>query len=396
MFPVIKNISDILPAIAGKEEFFVCSKNGYSIVNYTCQLESTFENPYELDISEQEKLFRLIRRECRGIIFDAVSGDIISRPMSKFFNLGEKHETQHDNIDISESHVILAKLDGSFIRPFISDGKLIYGTKMGETFVTPMVETFVQDKQQYNDFNLMLLNKGFTPIYEFLSPLNRIVISYKVENLVLLAIRSMHTGIYHSYEDMKNLAAGFDIPVVEALSGSVANMKQFAEDTKSLSGIEGFVIRFDSGLQLKIKADEYIMKHRVKDSIQNEKNLVNLIFSEQMDDVYATLDEQDAEKVKKYSDHVLEHAMSLSAKLSEIVSNARVEVGEDKKRFACEIVPKHKEYSSLLFTIWQGKEAFKTIQDYVLSNCQTQSKIEKMRHILGDLVWNDVYISQTE
>ena len=44
-FPVIKNISDVLPAIAGKEEFIVAERNGFNVINYLVNYELTFENP---------------------------------------------------------------------------------------------------------------------------------------------------------------------------------------------------------------------------------------------------------------------------------------------------------------------------------------------------------------
>ena len=33
-FPYIKNISDVLPAIAGRDEFTVAEKEGYTVINY--------------------------------------------------------------------------------------------------------------------------------------------------------------------------------------------------------------------------------------------------------------------------------------------------------------------------------------------------------------------------
>ena len=302
-------------------------------------------------------------------------------------------------VDVSKSHLILEKIDGSFIAPFKVRDRMIYGTKMGETNVSRLVDDFVSDKPGYRDFNDMLIEKGFTPIYEYVGPDNRIVVPYKQRNLILLAIRNMHTGEYTDYQTMSNMAFGFDIPVVNARKGTVGNMQsldEMVEEFRALADVEGYVIRFDSGYMVKIKADEYVLKHKVKDSISQEKNLVELIFSEKVDDVYATLDQADVDKVKIYADSVLGHALDLAGKLKLIVTLAKEAVGDDKKRFACEIVPKHREYSSLLFTLWEGKDAWKSIQDCVLKNCQTQTKIDKMRHILGDMLWKDIYTSNLE
>ena len=43
-FPVIKNISDVLPAIEGRDEFVVAEKDGYNVINYNVMMAS-FQMP---------------------------------------------------------------------------------------------------------------------------------------------------------------------------------------------------------------------------------------------------------------------------------------------------------------------------------------------------------------
>ena len=33
-FPIIRNISDVLPAIHGRDEFVVAEKEGYTVINF--------------------------------------------------------------------------------------------------------------------------------------------------------------------------------------------------------------------------------------------------------------------------------------------------------------------------------------------------------------------------
>jgi RNA ligase len=322
-FPIIKNISDVLPAIAGREEFIIADRPGFKVVNYLVQFETTFEDPNEPGISDQEKLHRTIRRECRGIIFCDKTGNIIRRPFNKFFNLNEKAETRTENVNIALPHVILDKLDGSFIAPFVVDDKLIYGTKMGWTHVTDQVNEFLKDKENYHQFSRYLINGGLTPIFEFTSPANRIVISYKETNLTLLGVRAMDTGDYIGYRFLKEHCDSFNIPLVRALPGNIENMETFVSNTRALQGEEGYVIRFDGGLQIKMKADEYVLKHKVKDSISQEKNLVELIFLDKMDDVYSTLDKEDADKVRQYADSVMHTVSEIVQKINNIVTEQK-------------------------------------------------------------------------
>lgn len=41
-FPLIRNISDVLPAIAGRDEFVVAEKEGYTVINYNVMMGDTF------------------------------------------------------------------------------------------------------------------------------------------------------------------------------------------------------------------------------------------------------------------------------------------------------------------------------------------------------------------
>jgi RNA ligase len=74
-------------------------------------------------------------RECRGIIFHKETGKIISRRFHKFFNLNELDETHEDLVDVGRPHVLLDKMDGCLVSPFVSLGKLRWGSKMGITEV---------------------------------------------------------------------------------------------------------------------------------------------------------------------------------------------------------------------------------------------------------------------
>jgi RNA ligase len=200
-FPVISNISQILPAIAGSPEFVVAERDGHIIINYNVMMNDTFP-PIKVsggstEMRAEREFHNAIRRECRGIIFDSVTGNIIRRPLHKFMNVNEREETLEKNIDLSKPHVILEKLDGSMIAVFKLKNKLIWGTKMVAQEFHEMVEKFVQDsKIDYVNFCEDIINSGYTPIFEWMHPEKRIVIDYKTPSLVLIAIRHINSGVY--------------------------------------------------------------------------------------------------------------------------------------------------------------------------------------------------------
>jgi RNA ligase len=190
-FPIIRTIEDVLPHIEGRPEFVVAEREGYTIVNYVVAMADTF------DMTGPDDLGGAIRRECRGLIFDA-DGNLMSRPFHKFFNVNEREETQTHEIDMSKPHVIMEKVDGSMIRPILVDGYIRWASKMGITSVGMQAEEFVAKNTKYKNFAFWCIKKGLTPIFEWTSPFNQIVLPYEEENLTLLAVRSNLTGDYLS------------------------------------------------------------------------------------------------------------------------------------------------------------------------------------------------------
>jgi RNA ligase len=202
-FPIIRNINDVLPAIEGRHEFVVANKGSYTVINYNVMMADTFPDvildpdPYDIaaGLYEQYDYNAAIRRECRGIIFDTATGDIIRRPFHKFFNVNEREETQLDRLDFSKEHWIDTKLDGSMIAVFLHEGEIVYGTKMVAPDFHDLVKQFVDASNvDYEGFCRKVIAEGYTPIFEFMHPQKRIVIDYGAPALTLLAVRHMITG----------------------------------------------------------------------------------------------------------------------------------------------------------------------------------------------------------
>jgi len=277
-FPTIRNISDVLPAIEGRDEFVVAVKEGYTVINYNVMMADTFDCN--------------IRRECRGIIFDTATGDIIRRPFHKFFNVNEREETQDHVVDLSQSHAILEKLDGSMIAPFVVDDQLIWGTKMGATEVAEPVEDFVLLNENYSQFARFIIRRGYTPIFEWCSRKQRIVLDYKEDQLILTAIRDLTTGRYMSLDLVMNTADLYFIPTVRQFEPQ-SDMKSFIEYVRLLEDREGFVVRFSDGHMLKLKCDWYVQIHKAKEKILQDRNIVELILDDKLDDVKAHLPQED-------------------------------------------------------------------------------------------------------
>jgi RNA ligase len=252
----------------------------------------------------ERKLLAALRRECRGIVFDK-EGNILRRPYHKFFNLNERDETQFSQVDLSKPHSILEKLDGSMIVPYRVNGRIVWGTKMGDTEVASPVHQFVADNPQYVEFFEACEIHNLSPIFEWMSRKQRIVIDHPVDRLVLTAIRNINTGQYLSYDEMKVYADVNGIEVVNEFPVEGKSIEEICDYVRVQPDTEGVVIRFDDGHMLKLKTDDYVRIHKAKDAILKERNVVDLIINEKLDDVMAMLPEEDHIELEKYQTRLL-------------------------------------------------------------------------------------------
>ena len=379
-FPTIAHISQVTGVIEGSDEFVIAERNSFEVINYLVVTPSTFPKVETNDDA--------IRRECRGITFDN-SGTVISRPYHKFFNVNEKEETQYNAIDLSQPHVILEKLDGSMIRPIPIEGAYRLATKMGITDVALQAEVFIADKNNYHEFIVRQIKEDHTPIFEWCSRQQRIVLDYPEDRLVLTAIRHIYTGRYLPYSELQELASKYDIDLVKLYPGTAASMVDLVESTKNSTGIEGYVVRFDDGHMLKIKSDEYVAMHHSKDAISREKNVIDMLVNGMADDARVFLQDEDRKRLDQFEDKFWNGVQSVTEQYVKNLETFISQVGNDRRRFALEIVPNIPGMDrQIYFGMWDNvRPAKEVVLNVIRKNVGTQTRIDSVRHLWGGEEW---------
>ena len=328
-FPEIRHISDVLPHVEGRDEFVVAEREGYTVVNYVVAMADTF------DMTGTDDLGGAIRRECRGLIFDR-DGNLMSRPFHKFFNVNEREETQTHAVDMSQPHVIMEKMDGSMIRPILVDGYLRLATKMGVTEVAMQAETWLAARDPaLKLWMVVMMGQGITPIFEWVSPFNQIVLAYETADLVLLALRNNLTGEYLDVGDPKDNKLWTVVPQYGSVVG---NLGDYISRQRGAEGREGDIIRFADGHMLKVKNDWYVRIHKTVDRIVFDRNIVNLILNEEVDDVVPMLPKVQADRVRDFERRFAERLHATVEKYDRYW-NTVVASGLDRKRYAQEWMP---------------------------------------------------------
>lgn len=356
----ITHINDVLPHVEGRRDFVVVRKDGYTVIDYVFAGSDTFDHP--------------ARIECRGLKFGE-DGRIIARPFQKFFNVGERAETFPEKLDFSQPHIVMDKLDGSMIHPAVIGGEVVFMTRMGRTDVARKAERHLSSRMR--DACMDMLYLDMTPIFEFTAPDNRIVIAYADSRLTLLAVRKTVVGTYSPDDDVEYFARCMGVDSVPTTSFSFPSGRAFAEHARAIRGKEGFVVRFSSGLMVKAKGEDYVLKHRAKESVLQEKNVLQLVLRGGIDDVLPLLEPQDRMAVERYRDAVMngvEEAAELIRLL--VASGGRL----DQRTFATEHVADIADvYRPLAFKVRSGANPREAVKSAIMKSATSAAGVEHIR-----------------
>lgn len=187
--------------------------------------------------------------QCRGLILNTETGEIIARPFKKFFNY---EECQVLGIEIpNEIPNVYTKVDGSLgilywfnNEPYIATRGSFYSDQAiwATNFINrPDIRNWL-DK----------LDKNYTHLFEIVYKDNQIVIKYDFEGLIHLASIEIKSG--------KSIPPDSDFPIVQSIP--FTNIEHLSN--LNIDNQEGFVLHYPtSDFRCKIKFENYKKLHKI-------------------------------------------------------------------------------------------------------------------------------------
>lgn len=302
----------------------------YVVFNYVCSTPEMHNDP--------------ILQEGRGIVFNEETGVVVSRPYHKFYNVGEYDAVAIEKIDLSRPHVILEKLDGSMIHPVVeytSDGfvKIVLFTRAGPSDVAKQAQEFLDKSPVLQYFIDFMTRAGNTPVLEWCSRKNRVVIDHPIDRLVLTAIRVKQTGYYFPYSEMKEMALANQVDCVGTVGGCGLSVEEVMKHIAPQINTEGVVVRFEDGLSpqmVKIKAADYLRLHSSIDSLKSPKKMLQMVLSHTFDDLIPLITEEDALRVSTFGTKITTSVRIFAQAMQAFVAHAQT--GKvSRKDFAVEV-----------------------------------------------------------
>lgn len=203
--------------------------------------------------SVYEKMWTPETLASRGLVYREDSLEVLARPFSKFFNVGEHGDNA---LDMTAPVEVTDKMDGS-LGVYVLDGE----DQMIATRGSFSSDQALWATNWLHNFGGYTAPEGITPLFEIVYEANRIVLSYPYEGLVLLGGVSIDSGDIFGPVDS----------VFDSWKGRRTEVFTYSTLFDALSapprGREGFVVRYLSPVngvaQVKIKEEQYIDLHRI-------------------------------------------------------------------------------------------------------------------------------------
>lgn len=221
-------------------------------------------------------------REFRGIIFDKTTGQLVSRPFHKFFNVNENPELLEENLTFKGR--AYEKQDGSMAQLTSHNGVLVVASRSSlNGYVNQEVNRFLTHHPDIINFVMGYPNHTF--LFEYLDPNAPIVLRPAAKELVFLNARDKNNGAY-CFNTFADIVPARVTPTKE-LNPELWN-SYFKPFLENVDNHEGFVLDLEYRGLVKVKTAWYVKSHRLVTE-KSPKGFITEWASGTLDDSIAAL-----------------------------------------------------------------------------------------------------------
>ena len=322
------------------------------VLNYS-QIESPKSHP--------------IVMECRGLILELNTWDVVCYPFRRFFNYGEVEEITM-TFDF-KSATGVEKIDGSLISSFYYNYKWYMSTrgKINNSVLIPLSnltfkELFYETTKKYDRF-WDSIDPAFTYTFELVSPENRVVTRYSERELYLIAMREKISLWELSDIQIREWSNRLRVPQPKLVDfSSIHELIRLAKSLQALE--EGFVAvdysKYDedgiSFKRVKVKNPSYVAISHLKDSAgKSIRSIIRLVL-ESNESEFLSYFPEFSNYVFEVQSKYLKYLTELNAEeksIQELLDSLDPNSKEDAKKFA--VVVKNMKGSDYFFKKFKDK-----------------------------------------
>jgi hypothetical protein len=315
-------------------------------------------------------------QDCRGIILEKNTWNVMSLAFRKFFNSEEGNAAK---IDWNTAHVV-EKLDGTMIQVYwdwyeekwfaattgTAEGEGEVNNKNGTTFNDLFWET-VNNKYTFNE---CLLNKDLIYVFELTTPYNIVVKPHGESSATLLTVRDRETLVEFSGKDLEMAAISIGIPLVKSFDINASNVGHLLKTFEGMPwSEEGYVVRDGNDNRVKVKNPAYVHAHHLKGKMGSH-HIMGIIKTNEIEEFIATFKERE-EEIRQLENAYVKLRDKLSKSWGKLyLLRPKNITPQEKKRFAMNVfdfVDKNnlKEFSGMFFLLNEGK--ITSVNDYLVN-----------------------------
>ncbi len=316
-------------------------------------------------------------QDCRGIILEKGTWNVLSLAFRKFFN---SEEGNAHKIDWSTARV-LEKLDGTLIQLYwdesnqtwfagttgTAEGEGEVNNKMGTTFNDLFFQTIEKITGDLESFKSNL-NKKKCYVFELTTPYNIVVKPHGESTATLLTVRNLETLEEETHANA--YAAKLGVPLVKHYDLNATNVGALLRTFENMVWHdEGYVVVDYNFNRVKVKNPAYVAVHHLKGK-SAEHNILTIVKTNEIEEFGATFPERKEELYR-----LKENYDKLVDKLNEVWEELKLLkpkniMPSEKKRYAMEVfnvTAKHdlKKFTGLYFGLAENK--IESVEDFMFN-----------------------------
>lgn len=304
-----------------------------------------------------------IVQECRGLVLEKGSLDVVSVSFDKFFNMGEPNCAEID----WQSARVTQKMDGSLVTLFWYDGK--WNLKTNGAIDAHDVQAPSNPKKSLYDLFMeaeqkqticwSLLNRDECYSFELMAPENRVIIEYPEPMIRFLMARNRVTGEEVEYSPGNNPTG-----VVMPTSYPCHTLQDCLDvldgwDHAGRKDIEGFVVCDKFHRRMKIKTRAYVTAHYLRGEMtMTVKNAIKIVRDGDEDEflTYSPWRRDFVMGTKAKYERLIDAVGRICDEVAQVVANAGRSDPRDARKAVVSFVADKPSWSkSLYFAAFDGK-----------------------------------------
>jgi len=357
--------------------------DGYKVVSFKyflCEYNH-FENP--IPSKPEVKGF-----DMRGVTFVFNKDGSLYKKflmLPKFFNLDQVESTLYHNVRDKKIKSVTEKEDGSLVAFMALPDDKVFAKTIGsfDNEQTNAAMKIFNEDTKVSITVKAFLYIGHTPLFEYVSWDNRIVLKYSKPELRLIGYRNNITGEF--VPGYRENAMGCITP--KLLTNT--SLDELIEKSKIEKDKEGWVVEFEDGQMIKIKLLWYWNLHGLRTvNVFREDFIIKNYLEEKLDDIVSQLDYVEDEDAFKFIDNV---KLAVNNGIKDLDENVNLMVerydtvyGKDWVKYAT-IESKNKYFALSKVMIYNPEDFNKRKIEYIINRTK---RLKEARNFVDK--WNEI------